>query len=295
MRIEIPFATVIILHRWSGKGHCFAAGDRVRIELLVVAYVVAGIAIPGHAQDISALQAAVQNRACPASLASVHHLDATAQCDPGGKAGAACDQQNNAPSPAWQQCHIEILKCRQAIGQKNKVIDDYNHLVAECRSSGNEAKSSAANSSKPVPKPPDQPQRSDQTKRQREAREAAEQAEAARQLEQQRPDQAAGDAAGRICVTDTGGYLVDTYTKKSPAWGVCQDLCTHTPMDGLPPPVDQGLNGGKRERYCEQQCQLTEVSEARCYKIKPDRRATVLQALRQDWEVHDESQFLPND
>jgi hypothetical protein len=236
----------------------------------------------------------MQNHACPASLASVRHLDAAAQCDPGGKAGAACDQQNNAPSPAWQQCHIEILKCRQAVEQKNKVIDDYNRLVEGCRSSGAQAKSSEPPSPKPAAKAPDQPQRKDQATRQRETREAAEQAEAARQLAQQRADQAAREAAGRICITDTGGYLVDTYTKKSPAWGVCQDLCTHTPTDGLPPPVDQGLNEGKRDRYCEKQCQSTEVAEARCYQIKPDQRANVLQTLRQDWEVHDESQFLPN-
>jgi hypothetical protein len=141
-----------------------------------------------------------------------------------------------------------------------------------------------------------QPQK-DQAERPRKGREAAEQAEAARQnaeaLEQQRAEQNARETAGRICIADEGGYLIDTWTKKSPAWGVCQDLCNHTPATGLPPPVDGAQDLGKRDRYCEKQCQTSDASGGRCYQIKPDQRATVLQALRQDWEVHEESQFLP--
>jgi hypothetical protein len=76
---------------------------------------------------------------------------------------------------------------------------------------------------------------------------------------------------------------------------VCQDLCKRTPTSYLPPPVDEGQNQIKRERYCDQQCQVNEALGAACYQIKPDQRASVLQALRQDWEMREESKFLPND
>jgi hypothetical protein len=276
--------------------------DRVRTILRVAAYLLLSAILlrphVGQAQDLSALEAAVKNRACPSSLARVNRLDAMTQCDPGGKASAACDQQNNAPGAEWQQCHLEILKCRGVVAQKNTTIENYNRLVEECRGRSDEAKSSDPKSVKPAAKPATaQPPQKDQAERQRKARETAEQAEAARQnaemLEQQRAEQNAREKAGRICIADDGGYLIDTWTKKSPASGVCQDLCTHTPATSLPPPVDDAQNLGKRDRYCERQCQVSDASGGRCYQIKPDQRATVLQALRQDWEVHDESQFLP--
>ncbi len=251
----------------------------------------------GWAQDLSALEAAVRNHACPASPAAVRRVDALTQCDPGGKASAVCDQQNKAPGAEWQQCHLEILKCRGTVAQKNTVIENYNRLVEECRSRTDEAKSSEPTSVKPAAKPATSPQpQQDQAERPRKGREAAGQAEAARQntdmLEQQRAEQKARETAGRICIADEGGYLIDTWTKKSPAWGVCQDLCNHTPATGLPPPVDGAQDLGKRDRYCEKQCQASDASSgARCYQIKPDQRATVLQALRQNWEVHEESQF----
>jgi hypothetical protein len=279
----------------------FAVGDRVRTKLFVVACLVSAVVLGpnlGRAQDLSALEAAVKSHSCPGNPASVRRLDAMAQCDPGGKASAACDQQNKAPGAEWQQCHLEILKCRGVVAQKNTVIADYNRLVEECRSRTDQAKSSEPASAKPAAKPAtgQQPQQ-DQAERPRKGREAAEQAEATRQnaeaLEQQRADQNALERAGRICIADDGGYLIDTWTKKSPAWGVCQDLCNHTPATDLPPPVDSGQNLGKRDRYCEQQCQVSDASGARCYQIKPDQRANVLQALRQDWDVHEESQFLP--
>jgi hypothetical protein len=251
-----------------------------------------------RAQDLSALEAAVRSQACPANPASVRRLDAMAQCDPGGKASAACDQQNKAPGAEWQQCHLEILKCREAVAQKNTVIEDYNRLVEGCRSRTDQAKRSEPKSVKPAANPATgQPLQKDQAERPRKGREAAEQAEAARRnveaLEQQRADQNARETAGRICIADEGGYLIDTWTKKSPAWGVCKDLCNHTPATDLPPSVSDAQNLGKRDRYCEQQCQASDASGARCYQIKPDQRANVLQALRQDWEVHEESQFLP--
>ena len=274
----------------------------MRTKLLVIAYLVCG-ALCGsslaRAQDLSALEAAVKNHACPGKPASVRRLDPLAQCDPGGKASAACDQQNKAPGAEWQQCHLEILKCREAVGQKNTLIEDYNRLVEECRGRADQAKSSEPTSVKPAAKPATAHQPSkDQAESQRKGRESAEQAEAARQneqaLEQQRIDQSTRDTAGRICIADDGGYLIDTWTKKSPASGVCQDLCTHTPATSLPPPADDALNLDKRERYCERQCQASDASGGgRCYQIKPDQRASVLQALRQDWEVHEESQFLP--
>lgn len=275
-------------------------GDEVGKKLLVAAYLVSAVLLGpslAWAQDLSALEAAVKNHACPANAASVRRLDAMAQCDPGGKASAACDQQNKAPGAEWQQCHLEILKCRGVVAQKNSVIEDYNRLVNECRSRTDEAKSSPT-SVNPAAKPAtsQQPQK-DQAERPRKGREVVEQAEAARQnaqaLEQQRGEQNTRAAAGRICIADEGGYLIDTWTKKSPASGVCQDLCNHTPAGNLPPPVDDAQNLGKRERYCEQQCQASDASGARCYQIKPDQRASVLQALRLDWEVHEESQFLP--
>ena len=149
----------------------------------------------------------------------------------------------------------------------------------------------------PAQAAPAQPQRKGETERQRKARETTDQAEAARQnaeaLEQQRIEQSTRETAGRICIADDGGYLIDSWTKKSPASGVCQDLCTHTPATGLPPPADDAQNLGKRDRYCERQCQVSDPYGRRCYQIKPDQRASVLQALRQDWEVHEESQFLP--
>jgi hypothetical protein len=260
----------------------------VQSKLLVAAYL--GFAVllgpnPGRAQDQSALEAAVKNHACPGNPASVRRLDAMAQCDPGGKASATCDQQNKAPGAEWQQCHLEILKCRETIAQKNTLIEDYNRLVEECRGRADV---------KPAAKPAtDQQPRKDQTERQRKA----DQAEAARQnaqaLEQQRIEQSTRETAGRICIADDGGYLIDSWTKKSPASGVCQDLCTHTPATGLPPPADDAQNLGKRDRYCERQCQVSDATGGRCYQIKPDQRASVLRALRQDWEVHEESQFLP--
>ena len=261
-------------------------------KLLAVAYFGSAIVLGpnlGSAQDLSALEAAVKNHACPGNPASVRRLDAMAQCDPGGKASAACDQQNKAPGPEWQQCHLEILKCRGTVAQKNTLIEDYNHLVEECRGRADV---------KPAAKPATgQPPQKDQAERQRKARETTEQAEAARQnaqaVEQQRIEQNARETAGRICIADDGGYLIDSWTKKSPASGVCQDLCTHTPATGLPPPADDAQNLGKRDRYCERQCQVSDAYGRRCYEIKPDQRAGVLQALRQDWEVHEESQFLP--
>jgi hypothetical protein len=273
----------------------------VRTKLVVAAYLGSMVLLGpdlGWAQDLSALEAAVKNHACPASPAAVRRLDALTQCDPGGKASAACDQQNKAPGAEWQQCHLEILKCRGTVVQKNTVIENYNRLVEECRSRTDEAKSSEPKSVSPAAKPPIGPQpQKDQAERPRKGREAAETVEAARQntemLQQQRADQNARETAGRICIADEGGYLIDTWTKKSPASGVCQDLCNHTPATGLPPPADDAQNLGKRDRYCERQCQVSDASGGRCYQIKPDQRATVLQALRQDWEVHEESQFLP--
>jgi hypothetical protein len=283
----------------SSDGSLFALGDRVWTKLLALACLVSAVVCGpnlGRAQDLSALEAAVKSRACPGNPASVRRIDAMAQCDAGGKASAACDQQNKAPGAKWQQCHLEILKCRGAVAQKNTLIEDYNRLVEECRNRTDEAKSSEPKSMKPAAKPPIGPQ-PQKAERPRKGREAAEQAEAARQnaeaLEQQRAEQNARETAGRICIADEGGYLIDTWTKKSPASGVCQDLCNHTPATGLPPPADDAQNLGKRERYCERQCQVTGTSGGRCYQIKPDQRATVLQALRQDWEVHEESQFLP--
>jgi hypothetical protein len=169
--------------------------------------------------------------------------------------------------------------------------------VEGCRGRADKAKSSEP-SVKPAAKPgTGQPAQKDQAERPKKGREAAEQAETTRQktemLEQQQAEQNTRAAAGRICIADSGGYLIDTWTKKSPASGVCQDLCNHTPAGDLPAPVDDAQNLGKRDRYCGQQCQVSDASGARCYQIKPDQRATVLQALRQDWEVHEESQFLP--
>ena len=267
----------------------FAVGDRVRTKLLVAAYLASAFVLgpnSGQAQDLSALEAAVKNHACPGNPASVRRLDAMAQCDPGGKASAACDQQNKAPGAEWQQCHLEILKCRGAVAQKNTVIEDYNRLVVECRNQSDQAKSSEPKSLTPAVKPATDRQQ----ERQGQAEAARRNAEA---LEQQRADQNARETSGRICIADDGGYLIDTWTKKSPASGVCQDLCNHTPAIGLPPPVDDAQNLGKRDRYCDQQCQVSNASGARCYQIKPDQRAMVLQALRRDWEVHEESQFLP--
>ena len=257
-------------------------------KFLVAAYLGSAVLLGpnlGWAQDQSALEAAVKNHACPGNPASARRLDAMAQCDPGGKASAACDQQNKAPGAEWQQCHLEILKCRETVAQKNTLIEDYNRLMVECRGRADV---------KPAAKPAtDQQPRKDQTERPRKA----EQAEAARQdaaaLEQQRIEQSTRETAGRICIADDGGYLIDSWTKKSPASGVCQDLCTHTPATGLPPPADDAQNLGKRDRYCERQCQVSDAYGRRCYEIKPDQRAGVLQALRQDWEVHEESQFLP--
>ena len=257
-------------------------------KFLVAAYLGSAVLLGpnlGWAQDQSALEAAVKNHACPGNPASARRLDAMAQCDPGGKASAACDQQNKAPGAEWQQCHLEILKCRETVAQKNTLIEDYNRLMVECRGRADV---------KPAAKPAtDQQPRKDQTERPRKA----EQAEAARQdaaaLEQQRIEQSTRETAGRICIADDGGYLIDSWTKKSPASGVCQDLCTHTPATGLPPPADDAQNLGKRDRYCERQCQVSDATGGRCYQIKPDQRASVLQALRQDWEVHEESQFLP--
>jgi hypothetical protein len=276
-------------------------GIGVRTKLLVAVYSVSAVLWGpslARAQDLSALEAAVKSQACPANPASVRRLDAMAQCDAGGKASAACDQQNKAPNAEWQQCHLEILKCRGVVAQKNTVIEDYNRLVEGCRGRADQAKGSEPTSVKPAAKPAtgQQPQK-DQAERPRKAREAPEQADAARPnaeaLAQQRIDQSARETAGRICIADEGGYLIDTWTKKSPASGVCQDLCSHTPAGDLPPPADDALNLSKRDRYCERQCQVSDASGARCYQIKPDQRATVLQALRQDWEVHEESQFLP--
>lgn len=276
-------------------------GVGVRTKLLVTAYLASAVLWgPSlvRAQDLSALEAAVKSQACPANPVSVRRLDAMAQCDPGGKASAACDQQNKAPGAEWQQCHLEIIKCRGAVAQKNTVIEDYIRLVEGCRGRADQAKRSEPTSVKPAAKPAtgQQPQK-DQAERQRKAREAPEQMEAARQnaeaVEQQRADQNARETAGRICIADTGGYLIDSWTKKSAASGVCQDLCSHTPAGHLPPPADDAQNLGKRDRYCERQCQASDASGARCYQIKPDQRATVLQTLRLDWEVHDESQFLP--
>ena len=273
----------------------------MRTKLLVAAYLASALlwgSSLARAQDVSGLEAAVKNHACPANAASVRRLDPLTQCDPGGKASAACDQQNKAPGAEWQQCHLEILKCRGVVAQKNTVIEDFNRLVEECRSRTGEAKSSEPKSLTPAAKPAtDQQPRKDQAERQRKGRDAAEQVEAARQnadaVEQQRAEQITREAAGRICIADSGGYLIDTWTKKSPASGVCQDLCNHTPAGDLPPPVDDAQNIGRRERYCERQCQVSDASGRRCYQIKPDQRATILQTLRQDWEVHDESQFLP--
>ena len=133
-----------------------------------------------------------------------------AQCDPGGKASAACDQQNKAPGAEWQHCHLEIIKCRGAVAQKNTVIEDYNRLVEGCRGRASSELTSVKPAAKPVTG--QQPQK-DQAERQRKAREAPEQMEAARQnaeaLEQQRADQNARETAGRICIADTGGYLID--------------------------------------------------------------------------------------
>jgi hypothetical protein len=247
----------------------------------------------GWAQDLSALEAAVKNHACPGKPSLVRRIDALAQCDPGGKASAACDQQNKAPGAEWQQCHLEIIKCRGAVAQKNMVIEDYNRLVDECRSKTGETKGYEPKSTKAAASPStDQPPRQDQAERQRKGRQAAEPAETAA-TEQQQAEQDRRAAAGRICIADSGGYLIDSWTKQSPASGVCQDLCTHTPAGDLPPPVDDAQNVGKRDRFCERQCQVSDASGARCYQIKPDQRAAVLQALRQDWEVHEESQFLP--
>jgi hypothetical protein len=268
----------------------------VRTKLLVAAYLTSAVLCgPSllRAQDLSGLEAAVKNHACPANAASVRRLDPLVQCDPGGKTSAACDQQNKAPGAEWQQCHLEILKCRGVVAQKNTVIEDFNRLVEECRSRTGEAKGSEPKSAKAAAKPAtDQLQRQDQAERQRKGRQTAEPAETAT-LEQQQAEQDTRAAAGRICIADSGGYLIDTWTKKSPASGVCQDLCNHTPAGDLPPPVDDVQNAGKRDRYCERQCQVSDASGARCYQIKPDQRAAVLQTLRQDWEVHDESQFLP--
>lgn len=267
----------------------------VRTKLLVATYCFAVIWAPSllRAQDLSALEAAVKNHACPANAASFRRLDAMAQCDPGGKASAACDQQNKAPGAEWQQCHLEIIKCRGAVAQQNTVIEDYNRLVDECRSKTGEAKGSEPKSAKAAVKPATDPQsRQDQAERQRKGRQAAEPAETAA-IEQQQAEQDTRAAAGRICIADSGGYLIDSWTKKSPASGVCQDLCTHTPAGDLPPPADDAQNVGKRDRFCERQCQVSDASGARCYQIKADQRAAVLQALRQDWEVHEESQFLP--
>lgn len=279
----------------------FAVGDRVQAKLAVAAYLVSAVVLGpnlGWAQDLSALEAAVKNHACPGKPSLVRRVDALAQCDPGGKASAACDQQNKAPGAEWQQCHLEILKCRGAVAEKNTIIEDYNRLVEDCRSRTGEAKTSEPKSPTPAVKPAtDQQPRKDQAERQRKGRDAAEKVEAARQnadaVEQQRAEQITREAAGRICIADSGGYLIDTWTKKSPASGVCQDLCNHTPAGDLPPPADDAQNIGKRERYCERQCQVSDASGGRCFQIKPDQRATVLQALRQDWEVHEESQFLP--
>lgn len=266
----------------------------MRTKLLVAVYLASSVLLGPHlgrAQDLSAVEAAVKKHTCPGNPASVRRLDALAQCDPGGKASAACDQQNKAPGAEWQQCHLEIIKCRG-------IVEDYNRLVEECRSRTDRAKSSEAKSVKPATKPATvQQPPGDQAEPQTKAREAAQPGDAARQnadaLEQQRADQGARETAGRICIADDGGYLIDTWTKKSPASGVCQDLCKHTPAGDLPPPVDDAQNLGKRDRYCERQCQVSVTSGARCYQIKPDQRAHVLQALRQDWEVHEESQFLP--
>jgi hypothetical protein len=270
----------------------FGVGDRVHSKLLVAAYFGSAVLLGpslARAQDLSALEAAVKNHACPGSPISVRRLDPLAQCDPGGKASAACDQQNKAPGAEWQQCHLEILKCRGTVAQKNTLIEDYNRLMDECRGRADV---------KPAAKPPtDQQPRKDQAERPKTGRETADQAEAARQnaaaLEQQRIEQTTRETAGSICIADDGGYLIDTWTKKSPASGVCQDLCTHTPATGLPPPADDAQNLGKRDRYCERQCQVSDAYGRRCYQIKPDQRPSVLQALRQDWEVHEESQFLP--
>jgi hypothetical protein len=216
----------------------FCPKDRVRIKLLsayILSTIVAFGPNFGQAQDISALKSAVQSHACPGSVISVGRLDATAQCDPGGNAGAACDQQNSPPISAWQQCHIEILRCRRSVAQKNEVIDNYNHLVEECRRIGSGTKSSVAKSPTATATAPDKPQQNDRAARQRWAREAAGQAEAARQnaqmLEQQSAEQQAREAAGRICIADTGGYLIDTFTKKSPVWGVCRTSAL------IPPPM----------------------------------------------------------
>jgi hypothetical protein len=272
----------------------------VRTKLLIVAYLGSSVLLGpdlGWAQDLSALEAAVKSHTCPVNPASVRRLDAVAQCDPGGKASAACDQQNKAPGAEWQQCHLDILKCRGTVAQKNTVIEDYNRLVEGCRRT-DEAKAAEPNSVKPAAKPVVTPQpQKDQAERPKKGREAVEQAAAARpnteMLEQTRAEQTARETAGRICIADDGGNLIDTWTKKSPAWGVCQDLCNHTPAAGLPSPVDGAQDVAKRDRYCEKQCQASDAPGARCYQIKPDQRATILQALRQDWEVHDESQFLP--
>jgi hypothetical protein len=268
----------------------------VRTKLLVTAYLASAFLCGPRltwAQDLTGLEAAVKNHACPANAASVRRLDPFAQCDPGGKASGACDQQNQAPGPEWQQCHLQILNCRGAVVQKNTIIEAYNQLVDECRNRTGDAKSSEPKSAKAAAKPAtDQPPRKGQTERQTKGREAAAPAEAGA-LEQQQAEQNTRADAGRICIADSGGYLIDSWTKKSPASGVCQDLCTHTPAGDLPPPVDDAQNLGKRDRFCQQQCQVSDSSGARCYQIKPDQRATVLQVLRQDWEVHEESQFLP--
>jgi hypothetical protein len=69
----------------------------------------------------------------------------------------------------------------------------------------------------------DQQPGKDPAERQRKGRDAAEKVEAARQnadaVEQQRAEQITREAAGRICIADSGGYLIDTWTKKSPASG----------------------------------------------------------------------------
>ncbi len=268
----------------------------MRTKLIVTAYLASALLCGpslARAQDLSGFEAAVKNHACPANAAPVRRLDPLAQCDPGGKASAACDQQNKAPGAEWQQCHLEILKCRGVVAQKNTVIEDFNRLVEECRSRTGEAKGSEPKSAKAVAKPAaDQPPRKDQGEPQRKRREAAQPAEAAA-VEQQQAEQDTRTAAGRICIVDSGGYLIDSWTKKSPASGVCQDLCNHTPAGDLPPPADDAQNLGKRDRYCERQCQVSDATGARCYQIKPDQRASVLQTLRQYWEVHEESQFLP--
>ena len=160
-------------------------------KFLVAAYLGSAVLLGpnlGWAQDQSALEAAVKNHACPGNPASARRLDAMAQCDPGGKASAACDQQNKAPGAEWQQCHLEILKCRETVAQKNTLIEDYNRLMVECRGRADV---------KPAAKPAtDQQPRKDQTERPRKA----EQAEAARQdaaaLEQQRIEQSTRETAG---------------------------------------------------------------------------------------------------